>query len=101
MLGLRETLIQRIERQEKDLKWTKLSLIGAAVLVVLYLPLVAHNLLGGWRPSGYFHVFVVVIWAGFFVVQYKIWQKKKEVFVRLANELRELGGEQGGNKKPR
>ena len=93
MLGLREDLVQRIEAHEKALRGMRLSLIGAAVLVVVYLPLVVRSLLDGWRPSAYFHLFIVGVWAGFFAVQYKIWRRRKKVLNGLVRELEGLGGE--------
>ena len=88
MLVPYEGLLEQLERHEKEIKWIKFSMWGAAVLIALYLPLLAMRLMRAeWAVEDLFYVFLTVIWTGILIVQYKILQRKKMRRDRLLADL--------------
>ena len=90
MLVPHEDLIEQLERHEKEIKWIRISLWGAALLVAIYLPLLVARLQREeWAVEDFLYGFIVVIWVGIIVIQYKILQRKKQRRDRWLRDLEE------------
>ena len=90
MLVPYEDLIEQLERHEKEIKWIRISMWGGALLIVLYLPMLNMRLVGAeWALEDLFYAFLVAVWVGILIVQYKILQQKKIRRKRLLEDLRE------------
>ncbi len=90
MLVPYEDLIEQLERHEKEIKWIRISMWGGALLIVLYLPMLIMRLVGAeWALEDLFYAFLVAVWVGILIVQYKILQQKKIRRKRLLEDLRE------------
>jgi hypothetical protein len=90
MLIPHEDLIEQLERHEKEIKWIRISMWGAVLLIAIYLPLLVARLQRGeWAIEDLLYGFLVAIWVAIIVVQYKILERKKQRRDRLLSDLEE------------
>ena len=82
-----EYINRRLEQERKELSSGKMLLWAALSVVVITFLLVSFNLWRGWRTSDFLYAFLFVVWLGFFFIQRKIMERKREHVERLAEEL--------------
>ncbi len=83
----RTHLERRLEQGNKELESGRLFLLAAKVIVALNLVVVGLSWWRGWRSSDYYYLFILLVWTGFFIVQFKIQQRKKAEVAWLEDEL--------------
>ena len=78
---------RRLKHERKERRSGRFFLRAAGCLVAMNCFLVGYNLWRGWRTADFLYAFILVVWLGFFVVQRKILERKREQVDRLTEAL--------------